>query len=74
MNWRDYLTPDEAVRIAKIEQARDGMVGLNREFRDISERARQRERRANVPKSRNIPPPPSSQEQAHDRNIRAHQK
>lgn len=39
MNWRDFLKPAEARRIAKIDADRKG---LNAEYRAISERARKR--------------------------------
>jgi len=41
--WRDYLKPTEARRIMMIERAR---ATMNADYRAISERARQRERRA----------------------------
>ena len=46
MNWRDYLTKDEARQIAKIEKARADVAAMNAEYRMIAERARKRAERA----------------------------
>lgn len=47
MNWRVFLTPTEARRLAKIEAERAKVAELNIEFRSIAERARKRMERAN---------------------------
>jgi len=62
MSWRDHLTPTEARRIAKIEQARANVVAMNAEYRIISERARAREVRSKAGKSRKLPEQPSKPE------------
>ncbi len=43
MTWRNYLRPNEAIRIGQIEAMRPA---LNAEYRAISERARKRKDRA----------------------------
>lgn len=42
MNWRDFLTPAEARRLAKIEVERAKVAELNAEYRTIYTRARKR--------------------------------
>lgn len=42
VNWRDYLKPTEAHRIAKIEAIRAQLATLNAEYRAIAERCRKR--------------------------------
>lgn len=46
MDWRDYLTEDEAFTMLEIERHRDRMFQLNNTYRTISERARKRGARA----------------------------
>lgn len=52
MNWRDYLTKDEARAIARIEKARTDIAAMNAEFRAIAERARKRADRAGTKRAR----------------------
>lgn len=57
MTWRDYLTPAEARRIAKIEAIRAQAAALSYEHRAIAERCR---KRAERDKSRNTGTVPRS--------------
>lgn len=60
MNWRDYLKPAEAKRIAKIEAMRSEVDALNIEYRTIYSRARKRAERKGDGKTSGKTPSPNA--------------